>query len=350
MFLEFIKSIIENSYDLFLNYSIWIVMGLLIITILRGLLSRERISEFFGNRNISTLAYSILSSLIIPGFSTATSVISLGLYELGASLGSSISYLVASSLLNPLYLFLSFYILGPDITRINIFIGILLAVFLGIIGNLIEDKKVIIESHQDKSYDLGHRIKDSFSWLNTDFGPRICRVFIIGFILTSIVKFSMPNGDLQASLIDPKKLSIQVVSQKSTLMYIDTVGYLPYAAGLFISNRSPGLIISFILFGFASNFTNILAYIKYFGKKAMVIICLSVGATAIILGNLVNKLIGPKVNYIFDFDEMGIRAAEINSLFDAFPNTIKYIACIIFIYFFLKSIVIPIKKLKVRHR
>jgi hypothetical protein len=106
-------------------------------------------------------------------------------------------------------------------------------------------------------------------------------------------------------------------------MYVCALGHIPFIAALVAAGTAPGIAITFLLSGVATNLPEILSIWKLIGKRAVVIYTSSVVLFGLIAGYVTNLMLGKNFTPQFDMSkaQTGINIA--NKMTFSFPSWLE---------------------------
>jgi uncharacterized membrane protein YraQ (UPF0718 family) len=281
---------------------LFIVISFL-VALLQRYISQETIKRVLtkprkGLQNIMGAALGALT----PFCSCSTIPILVGLFKSGAPFGGTISFLIASPVLNPMIIILFTKFFGIKITAIY---GAFTFVFSVLIGTLLEKlgmedqiKNVTIQGgHNDEiTYDVlegtkmekhmqvfKFAIKDTFSLfikvLPFLFVGAGVGAFIYGFVPQSFI----------ARVAGPDNLfAVPVAAVIGVPMYVRTETMIPIAKALNASGMSIGAIMALIIGGAGASIPEVTLLNTIFKKKMVIAFVLSVFSVATLTGYLFN--------------------------------------------------------------
>ena len=98
-------------WDFLLISSEWIIISLLLSGIIHAFVRPQVLQKSIGNKKISSLLKTTISGAILPICSCGVLPLALSLYRTGAYLGPTLSFLVATPIINPAAIIMSFAML-----------------------------------------------------------------------------------------------------------------------------------------------------------------------------------------------------------------------------------------------
>ena len=91
-------------------------------------------------------------------------------------------------------------------------------------------------------------------------------------MLTAALIFSIfPQSAIQRYLGDPSFVSLLGITVIAALMYVCAVGHIPFIAAIVASGAAPGVAITFLMAGAATNISELITINRTIGKRAMLL-------------------------------------------------------------------------------
>lgn len=155
---------------------------------------------------------------------------------------------------------------------------------------------------------------------------------------------AFPASFIQKYLGNPSMLSLGNVAVLATVMYVCAVGHIPFVAALIASGASPGVAITFLMAGAATNVPELISIYKVIGKRSMIMYASIVASASLAVGFLTNKILMPNFKPAINFNSIDKSIEGANRLMLIAPEPIKYLCSFIIFVFFLKSVLPKIKQ------
>lgn len=348
LLIKFIKEIIVTSIGLLNGASDWLVLSLIIAGILHDIISPVRFQKHLGNKKISSILKATFSGMCLPVCSCGTIPIGISLYYSGAYVGPTLAFLGSSPVLNPMAIILYWGLLGPELTIINIIAGFFLPFIIGIIGNRLggneiskpglEEEIASIQFEEMEKRSLLDKIKSGMHWMLNDLAVTLSKYVVLGMIFGGFILTVFPDSFIQDYLGNPSMLSLWNVAILAALMYVCAVGHIPFIASLIASGASPGVAITFLMSGAATNIPELLSIYKMIGKRTAIIYGGVITVFSFAVGYITNKLLMPGFIPAISINRIDGSIETTNRLMLSTPDPIRYICSIIVFIFFLKAI------------
>ena len=340
MILHFIKTSLLSSVTILNGSSIWIVFSFLLAGILRNLVSPEKFQKLLGNKKMSSIFRSIFSSLLLPVCSCGTFPLAISMYYSGAYLGPTLAFLTANPVMNPIAIILSYGLLGPKITIIYILTGLILSILVGVIANNFSGKELCINNEMEDSIVLEveeekisvfDKIKSGILWAFQDLSIIVSKYVVIGMILAGFILTFAQYNRVHAILSNPNMMSLGTVAVLAAIMYVCAVGHIPFVAALIATGVAPGVAITFLMAGAATNLPELLSLYKIIGKRSVIIYFPIIVTGSFLGGYIANLILLPGFKPVMDFDRVSNSLSTANKLIFTAPHFVKVICTIIIV-------------------
>lgn len=350
---EFLLNILRASISMLNGSSPWIVFSFIVSGLLHNIISPQKFHRSLGNTKISSIFKVTISGMFLPMCSCGTIPLGLSMYYSGAYLGPTLAFMTATPIINPAAVILSYGLLGREITIIYILVGFTLPFVIGIIANkfggeelylqgLEESKSINFENTGDVT--LFEKIKVGMLWVINDLALVVSKYVVIGMVLGGFILTAFPNTFIQKYLGNPSVLSLGNIAILSTVMYVCAVGHIPFIAALVANGAAPGVAITFLMAGAATNVPELISIYNVIGKKAAVMYGSIIFMFSLLVGYLTNTILIPDFKPVLNSKNMNRSIQSANNLLYIAPDLLKYICSIIIFIFFLKAILPGIKE------
>ncbi len=308
---DLIGRTLQASVDLLNGASVWLIISFVLAGFLHNILSPDKLQRMLGDTSLKSLAKGALSGMLLPVCSCGVIPLGLGLYYSGAYLGPTLAFMGATPVINPAAVFLAYGLLDPKIATIYVLSGFALPFLLGIMGNLFGGPELFVPGLESRQTDynlensstklgLGKRFLAGLQWGFRDLGTVVSKYVILGMLLAGLLSAAVPPAFFQHYLGNPGLISIFGIALLGTIMYVCAVGHIPFIAALVASGASPGVVITFLMTGAATNLPELISIYKLIGKRAAAIYVSGTVIFSIVVGyltNLVLKDYNPFMNF-----------------------------------------------------
>lgn len=309
----------------------WLIASFVLAGLMHEFVRPERLQRALGNTRPSSLVKATVSGMFLPICSCGVIPLGLGLYYSGAYLGPTLSFMAATPIINPAAVLLAYGMLGPQLATIYLVAGFVIPFFIGVIGNTVggpELYRVRLDNAQTvvlaaPRQSPTERVRSGLAYGFGDLGLTVSKYVLIGAIMAGAISVLVPVSVIDRYLGDPGMISILSVTVLAALMYVCAVGHIPFIAALLAMGASPGVAITFLMAGAATNLPELVSISKMMGKRSAVIYATTVVGAGLAVGQLANVLIGDSFAPVLDVRaETGTLAAA-NWLVVAVPEWVQ---------------------------
>ncbi len=340
---QMIKEFLLSCWQLLNISSFWLVASFFLCGLLHIVLRPEFLQQSLGNTKLSSLVKATISGMLLPICSCGVVPLALSLYYSGAYLGPTLAFLVATPIINPAAVLLAFALLGPQLTIIYVITGFMLPMFIGVIGNKWGKKELIspmaAAMAQDKApASAGDGLKtfaavktpwhkkicSGLDWSVRSLGLQVSRYVLVGIFFAALLLKIIPVSFIQDYLSSPDLISILGAGIMGAVMYVCAVGHIPFIAALIAAGAAPGVAVTFLLSGVATNLPELISIYKLIGKRTIVIYTLTVVIISFIVGYITNLLLLPDFTPVFDLSNAQNSIDLANKISLAVPAWVEY--------------------------
>lgn len=350
--LEFFKDVLYSSISILNGASGWLIISFIIAGLLHNLISPQRFQRSLGNTKISSLLKSTVSGMLLPICSCGVIPIGISMYFSGAYLGPVLAFMTSTPIINPIAVILSLGLLGPDVTIIYVISGFTIPMIVGILGNKLggpelcinqdEDEEIAIEL-EEESLSITQKIIEGLKWSFSELALTISKYVVLGMLVAGFITTVFPSSIIQKYLGNPGVLSLGSIAILACIMYVCAVGHIPFIAALVASGASPGVAITFLIAGAATNLPELISMYKVIGKRTVAIYSITLTTCSLIVGYITNQLLMGRASSInLEAKKESINIA--NTIMLNIPDSMKYLCSFIIFLFFLKAILPSIRK------
>ena len=311
----------------------WLVISFVVCGVLHAFLRPEILQRALGNTRFFSLLKATVSGVLLPLCSCGVMPLALGLYYSGAYLGPTLAFLVATPVINPAAAILAYALLGPQIATIYVISGFALPLLVGFLGNKFGGPELFSpaavgrnsapQSANAVSAPFWRRVKGGLSWGFHDLAIQTCRFIVLGVIFAALLLTLIPTSFIQNYLSSPKFISLVGITLLGAVMYVCALGHIPFIAALVAAGAAPGVAVTFLLSGVATNLPEMVSIWRLIGKRAVIIYTGAVVFFGIALGYLTNIFLADGFMPQFDLSGAERSVALVNVLSVDFPHWFK---------------------------
>lgn len=297
--ISFFKLIMAELVIMFLGISF-------MVAVLQRYISKETIKKVLSKprKGFQNIIGAMLGA-VTPFCSCSTIPILVGLHQSGAPFGGTISFLIASPILNPMILLLLLKFFGFKITFIYGVFTFIFAVFSGVImeklGMEKQVKNVAVKTCgcSELTYD---KLKGSFWDKNLQVIKlalkdtlklffKVVPFLLIGVIIGAFIYGFVPEEFIAKVAGRDNPLSVPISAIIGVPMYVRTETMIPIAKALNASGMSMGAIMALIIGGAGASIPEVTLLNTIYKKKMVVAFIIAVFLVATISGFIFNIFI-----------------------------------------------------------
>ncbi len=341
-----IKEFLQTYWQLLNISSFWLVFSFFLCGLLHIVLRPEFLQKSLGNTKLSSLVKATISGMLLPICSCGVVPLAMSLYYSGAYLGPTLAFLVATPIINPAAVLLAFALLGPQLTIIYVITGFILPIIIGVIGNKWGKNELVspmaaamanapagagLKRFAKVKTPWHKKFYSGLDWGVRSLGLQVSRYVLVGILFAALLLTIIPMSFIQDYLSSPALISLLGVVILGAIMYVCAVGHIPFIAALIAAGAAPGVAITFLLSGVATNLPELISIYKLIGKRTVVIYTVTVVVLSVMVGYITNVLLLPGFTPVFDLSnaQNSIDLAQKMSL--AVPSWVEYICSLIII-------------------
>ena len=153
----------------------------------------------------------------------------------------------------------------------------------------------------------------------------------------------IPQSAIQTYLGDPGVISLFGITVVAALMYVCAVGHIPFIAAVVASGAAPGVAITFLMAGCATNIAELITIGKTIGKRAVALYATTVTFLSLIAGLIANKAL-PNFQPVLDYDAINHSISSANTFILEFPDWLQYACTAVLIAYAIFALVRYIRK------
>nr|WP_318618345.1 permease [Sporosarcina sp. YIM B06819] len=279
-----IMGFIKNFLILFVELAALFLVISFLVSLLQQVVTEERVKSVLekGNKATGYLSGTFLGALT-PFCSCSTVPILAGLLSSGAPFGPSISFLIASPLLNPIIVILLWKLLGLKLTVFYVVSMFIFAVLAGVLFNALglekHLKNVRIRRKQNENGESESKwvlaLKDAWNF----FYP-VLPYLLIGVLIGAVIHDFIPAEFITAIAGNDNPFAIPIAAVIGIPMYIRVETMIPISEALVAKGMSMGAVVALIIGGAGASLPEILLLNKLFKPRllAAFIIAIFIGA------------------------------------------------------------------------
>ncbi|MFC1844368.1 SO_0444 family Cu/Zn efflux transporter [Thermodesulfobacteriota bacterium] len=356
-----IFSVLQESWHLLLEASIYILFGMIVGGLLKVFLSPSFVADHLGKGKFSSVIKAALFGIPIPLCSCGVLPAAASLKKQGANNGATTAFLISTPESGVDSMAITYALLDPIMTVARPVSAFITAVAAGISENLLQTQqeedweKVIDRScpidnccdgnecppkEHAKHHSFSEKLWSGLKFAVDDLWGDLAGWFFAGLILAGIIAALIPQ-ELMTRYLGGGLHSMLIMLLVGIPMYICATASTPVAAALILKGVSPGAALVFLLVGPATNVTSLSVLFGLLGKRATAIYLITLSIFAVLSGLAVDVI----------YSRLGISASAIaGQAGEVIPYWLQVIGALVVIllsikplYLFLKSFFAPKK-------
>lgn len=284
-------SFLQTFFILFIELTVLFIFISFLVSLLQQKFTEERIKQILNRPNKWTgYLYGTGLGALTPFCSCSTIPILAGLLSSKAPFGPSISYLIASPLLNPVIIIMLWTLLGWKLTLYYFIIIVIFSMLIGIVWERLglehSVKKVKVRrgnGTNDESVPKWRlAIRDAWSFFYS-----LLPYLLIGVFIGAIIHDFIPQDIIVKYAGSDKPWAIPIASVIGIPMYIRAETMLPIGSALVGKGMGIGAVIALLIGGAGASIPEVVLLGKLFKRKLVVAFVISILSVAIITGFIV---------------------------------------------------------------
>lgn len=291
-FTQFIYSFVNILNEM----SPYILLGFLIAGLLHIFVNPATLTRHLSGNGWKSVVKAAAIGVPLPLCSCGVLPTAVSLRRQGASKAATTSFLIATPQTGVDSIAATYSLLGLPFALIRPIAALVGAVFGGMaVGRFAPDKaepaplKGASET-AETSKSFGRKMADSVRYGFVDMIDNMGKWLVIGLVIATLITVFVPDS-LFVGLRQYPIAAMIVVVLIAVPMYICATGSIPIAMSLMLKGLSPGVAFVLLMAGPAANFASILILNRTQGRKATAIYVMSVIATAIAFGCIIDYLL-----------------------------------------------------------
>ncbi|MHC4177108.1 MAG: SO_0444 family Cu/Zn efflux transporter [Planctomycetota bacterium] len=297
--LEKILAILRESWLVLGEMAPFLLFGFLVAGILSVCASREWVERHLGKPGFGSVLKASLFGVPLPLCSCGVIPVSASMYRHGGSRAATTAFLLSTPQTGVDSIAITWGLLGP-VFAIYRPIAALLTGLLG--GGLVQlvDESRDPQAGEEPNVTTCRReccqptvsqnrllrvLHYGFVTLPRDIGPAL----IVGILIAGVITALVPEGWLKEHIEVPI-LSILLMMAVGVPIYVCATASVPIALGFIHAGASPGAALAFLIAGPATNAATFTTIWKLLGRRTAVLYLLTVAASAIACGLLLDWL------------------------------------------------------------
>lgn len=297
-----IKGILSESLKIFNDSSLYLLFGFLVAGLLHVFFPEERIFRHLGGKRYSSVLKASLLGVPLPLCSCGVVPTALSLKKQGASDGATLSFLISTPETGVDSIAVTYALLGPVFTIFRPMAAFFSAVVAGLLVNFSQRKEketpamvrlecavCTLEKTDGHQHNLSEKVNRVVDYAFSEFLREIALWFLIAILIAGVISYIIPERALE-SYLGKGLFSMVVMLLIGIPVYVCASASTPIAAALLLKGLNPGAALVFLLAGPATNAATVVMVARYLGRKIVVIYLVTIAASAVLMGLLLNQV------------------------------------------------------------
>ncbi|MBI5585057.1 MAG: SO_0444 family Cu/Zn efflux transporter [Deltaproteobacteria bacterium] len=307
--MHFLLEILEKSWDLLLDSSVYVLFGLVISGLVRAWVNPQTVARHLGQGRFTSVFKAALVGAPLPLCSCGVLPAAASLKKQGANNGAATAFLIATPETGIDSIALSSALLDPILTVFRPLAALVTAIAAGLGENLFQgsdrkeptpaDLRCPVDGccdgldchpedhrrHHSHLEKIRMGVRHAFGEVWND----IAGWFFLGLLLAGLITALVPET-LFRDYLGAGFTPLLVMLAFSIPLYVCASASTPIAAALILKGISPGAALVFLLAGPATNVTSLTVLTGLLGKRATAFYLGAIALFSIFFGLLVDSL------------------------------------------------------------
>jgi len=307
--LSFLNSVLQASWDILNQASLYILFGLLVGGLLKVFLSPAYVAAHLGSGRYRSVFKAALLGIPIPLCSCGVLPAAASLKKQGANNGATTAFLISTPESGVDSISITWALLDPLMTVARPVSAFVSAFSAGLaenffnppnrqskiksdlscpIDNCCDGTNCPPEEHK-KHHSFLEKCKAGVGFAGGELWSELAGWFFSGILLAGIITVLVPD-DMISRYLGGGMSSMLLMLLFGIPLYICATASTPIAAALIMKGVSPGTALVFLLVGPATNITSLSVLIGILGKRASGLYLLSIGVISVLCGLLLDAV------------------------------------------------------------
>ncbi len=267
----------------------YLLFGFVIAGLLSMIMTHSFIKRHLGGGRFITVVKAALLGVPMPLCSCSVVPVTASLAKFGAGKGAAVSFLASTPQTGVDSILVTHALLGPIYTLVRVIVAFVSGIFTG------AAVMIVTHDHTNRLHEevVGpeRRVtcREALSYGLLEMPADIGRELFVGLIITALLGTFIEPGQFSATIGSGWK-GMLIMLATGIPVYVCSTASVPIAAGLILAGFSPGAVLVFLIAGPATNVATVLTMFKIIGKRETITYLLTLMATALLAGALVDNL------------------------------------------------------------
>lgn len=348
--MELLLRIFFLSLQVMQDAAFWMVFSFAAGGLLHEFVPQSFFQKHLGGTGFRSLSMAVIMGMVLPMCSCGVIPLALSLYWSGASLAATLAFMAATPIINPAAALLALAMFGPQLAAIYIVSGYVIPMCMGWLALRFGGKQHVagfgpsaakttatpgsfqelrprqpqmltpltpltpLVPHSQQTIPapptLRQRVFRALHWGFMDMGAPASKYILFGAVLAGCLLGLTPQSWIQNALGNPGLLTVSATVLLGTVMYVCSVGHIPFVAALLATGASPGVALTFLISGVATNAPELVSIHRMISPRAAVIYAGGLIVCSVLVGLVTDWLLMPGFMPVFSFtSESGLLTA-----------------------------------------
>jgi uncharacterized membrane protein YraQ (UPF0718 family) len=357
--MSIVISVLQQSWHLLLESSVYILFGMLVGGLLKVFLSPTYVAENLGKGRFGSVIKAALFGIPIPLCSCGVLPAAASLKRQGANNGATTAFLISTPESGVDSMAITYALLDPIMTVARPISAFITAIAAGISENLLQTQKeedwerVIDRScpidnccdgnecppeEHARHHTFIEKLWAGLKFAVDDLWGDLAGWFFAGLFFAGIIGTLIPS-EVMIQYLGGGLHSMLIMLLVGIPMYICATASTPVAAALILKGVSPGAALVFLLVGPATNVTSLSVLFGLLGRRATFIYLAMLSLFAVISGLVLDGI----------YTSLGISASAIaGKASEIVPYGLQFVGALVVILLSIKPIYLLIHRSLIR--
>lgn len=281
----------------------WIVVSLVAGGLIHEFMDTGRVQRAMRKSGGAGVLASMALGAMLPLCSCGVIPLTVSFYLGGVRLAAVIAFTIATPVINPAAVILTYALLGPKLTLAYVAFGLSAPVLVGYMaerwGNTRMNPLAVrlqscccpdtVSAPRASAPSMIVRIVRALRWGFNELGPTLGFYIGIGIALAAVLGVLVPQDWISSHLGGNAPLvSLLMVAVFGASVYVCAVAHIPLVAAMLAAGAGPGAAIVFLVTGPATNLPEMVALQRVLGTRTVAIYVGGIVTLSILGGWLVN--------------------------------------------------------------
>lgn len=349
-FFLFLLKIADSVWGILCSSSVWLIFSFIIAGIAHEFVRPELLKRTtVGSKSIKGIILTTLFGMLLPICSCGTASLGILMYYSGAYIGPALAFMTSTPMINPIALTLIYGLMGKKIAAVYLMTGLVVPVIVGMLANRFSGKKFcfdvlkgqvglsdtedreitsgngrdLIKPEPEDRPSLTERILKGLRWSGVIYSPLISKYTVSGILLAGIILSIVPQSFIQSYLSNPEYVTPAGIVAVAALMYVCAVVHIPFIAAVVAAGAAPGVAVTFLMAGAATNIPELVTIAKTMGRRAALLYSVPVTILSVAVGYIADIMLGKDFSAVPDYEVTKSTIANANMLIIDFPDWLQ---------------------------